>query len=208
MATSGNTEPGFIDPIQSLYDIIQTLYVILVIDYAFGTQAYEIMDELLSPAQIDGRTVSLRIASISIMGKAGTLPGQKGDIMLASAHVMEGTPHNYILSNDLSPDDFGGKTTVYCGPMVTVMGTSLQNRDVLKRFYDSSWRAIGLEMEGGHYQRAINAAIIQGPITVAKGALVRFEINAWQQTSNPDNYGYAQVGIDPTGGTDMLANTV
>jgi hypothetical protein len=138
--------------------------VILVIDYAFGTQAYEIMDELLSPAEIDDHTVALRIASISIMGKAGILPGNKGDIMLATAHVMEGTPHNYILSNDLTPADFSGQAQVYCGPMLTVMGTSLQNRDVLKRFSDSSWKAVGLEMEGGHYQRAINAAIIQGYI--------------------------------------------
>lgn len=159
-------EPGCFHP-SLKFDIEQvrkTRPVILVIDYAFGTQAYEIMDELLNPAEIDGRKTVLRVESISIMGKAGILPGQKGDIMLATAHVMEGTPHNYILSNDLSPADFGDQATVYCGPMVTVMGTSLQNRDVLKRFYDSSWRAIGLEMEGGHYQRAINAAIIQGHI--------------------------------------------
>jgi hypothetical protein len=48
--------------------------------------------------------------------------------------------------------------------MVTVLGTSLQNRDVLERFHSSSWKAVGLEMEGGHYQRAISAAIIQGHI--------------------------------------------
>ena len=81
--------------------------------------------------------------------------------MLATAHVMEGTPHNYILENDLCEEDFDEKIDVYSGPMVTVLGTSLQNKDVLERFHSSSWRAIGLEMEGGHYQRAINAAIIQ-----------------------------------------------
>jgi hypothetical protein len=133
-------------------------------DYAFGTQAYEVMDELLSPCVIDNRKISLSIKSISIMGKAGILPGKKGDIMLATAHVMEGTPHNYILKNDLCETDFDDNVSVYCGPMVTVLGTSLQNRDVLERFHASSWRAIGLEMEGGHYQRAINAAIIQGHI--------------------------------------------
>jgi len=154
--------------------------VILVIDYAFGTQAYEIMDELLSPVEIDGCKISLRVESISIMGKAGILPGQKGDIMLATAHVMEGTPHNYILSNDLTPADFGGQAKVYCGPMLTVMGTSLQNRDVLKRFSDSSWKVIGLEMEGGHYQRAINAAIIQGYIS--RNMKVRY---AYYASDNP-----------------------
>ncbi len=154
--------------------------VILVLDYAFGTQAYEIMDELLSPTDVADSTVSLLIESISIMGKAGILPGQKGDIMLATAHVMEGTPHNYIVSNDLSASDFGSQVKVYSGPMVTVLGTSLQNRDVLERFYDSSWKAVGLEMEGGHYQRAINAAIIQGHIP--KDMKIRY---AYYASDNP-----------------------
>ena len=138
--------------------------VIIVIDYAFGTQAFDIMDELLKPERIEGGEQSLQIKSISIMGKAGVLPGKKGDIMLATAHVMEGTADNYIVDNDLSVDDFGDYATVFAGPMVTVLGTSLQNRDVLERFHTSAWRAVGLEMEGGHYQRAINGAIIQGHI--------------------------------------------
>lgn len=139
--------------------------VLVVIDYAFGTQAFEVMDELLCPCHLPDRVVQLQIESISIMGKAGILPGKKGDIMLATAHVMEGTPHNYIVNNDLSVEDFETGLNVYSGPMVTVLGTSLQNRDVLEKFHTSNWQAIGLEMEGGHYQRAINAAIIQGHIT-------------------------------------------
>lgn len=138
--------------------------IILVMDYAFGTQAFQIMDELLCPCRMQNTLVNLRIESVSIMGKAGILPGKKGDVMLATAHVMEGTPHNYIVNNDLLVGDFDDSVDVYCGPMVTVLGTSLQNRDVLERFHRSSWRAIGLEMEGAHYQRAINAAIIQGHI--------------------------------------------
>ncbi len=138
--------------------------VLVVIDYAFGTQAFEIMDELLYPLVVEDREVQLDFSSVSIMGKAGILPGKKGDIMLATAHVMEGTPHNYIVDNDLGVDDFETDLDVYCGPMVTVLGTSLQNVDVLTKFHTSSWKAIGLEMEGGHYQRAINAAIIQGHI--------------------------------------------
>jgi hypothetical protein len=39
-----------------------------------------------------------------------------------------------------------------------VLGTSLQNRDVLTYFMESSWKAAGLEMEGAHYQKAIQAA--------------------------------------------------
>jgi hypothetical protein len=154
--------------------------VIVVMDYAFGTQAFEVMDELLCPCHFEENTITFRIESISIMGKAGILPGKKGDIMLATAHVMEGTPHNYIVVNDLRVEDFEGKADVYVGPMVTVLGTSLQNRDVLERFYSSSWKAVGLEMEGGHYQRAINAAVIQGHIST----LVRVRY-AYYASDNP-----------------------
>ena len=145
----------------SFHHLQEICPVLVVIDYAFGTQAFEIMDELLSP-YLDGKQqINFNIQSISIMGKAGVLPGKKGDIMLATAHVLEGTPHNYIVSNDFNQNDFDNGVEVYSGPMVTVLGTSLQNRDMLKRFHSSSWKAIGLEMEGGHYQRAISGAIIQ-----------------------------------------------
>lgn len=154
--------------------------VLVVMDYAFGTQAYELMDELLCPFEDEKKIKKLDVESVSIMGKAGILPGKKGDIMLATAHVMEGTPHNYILENDLKEIDFGDELNVYSGPMLTVLGTSLQNRDVLERFYSSSWKAVGLEMEGGHYQRAINAAIIQGHIK--KRVKVRY---AYYASDNP-----------------------
>ena len=98
------------------------------------------------------------------MGKAGILTGKKGDIMLATAHVIEGSADNYIFDNDLLRDDFDDDIDVYVGPMVTVVGTSLQNRDMLQRF-QSSWKTVGLEMEGGHYQRAISAAMIKGHVS-------------------------------------------
>ena len=138
--------------------------VIVVIDYAFGAQAYEIMEELLSPFITDEETILFNFKSISVMGKAGILPGKKGDIMIPTAHVFEGTPHNYVVNNDLHEKDFNGGIPVYTGPIVTVLGTSLQNRDVLEKFQHTSWKAIGLEMEGGHFHMAVNAAIVRGHI--------------------------------------------
>jgi hypothetical protein len=38
------------------------------------------------------------------------------------------------------------------------LGTSLQNKEVLSYFLRSSWKTIGLEMEGAHYQKAIQSA--------------------------------------------------
>jgi hypothetical protein len=85
--------------------------------------------------------------------------------MLPTAHVFEGTGHTYIVDNDLNASDFEDGMPVYTGPIVTVVGTSLQNRDLLKRFQESSWKAVGLEMEGGHYQNAITSAIVRGHIS-------------------------------------------
>lgn len=133
--------------------------VILVMDYAFGEQAYETMDELLKPFEREDEEIPLDVQSISIMGKAGILEGGKGDIMIPDAHVFEGTADNYPIDNELIAEDFSGKGLgVLAGPMITVMGTSLQNRDILKYFLNSSWKAAGLEMEGAHYQKAIQAA--------------------------------------------------
>lgn len=49
--------------------------VLLVMDYAFGAQAFEVMEELLSP--LPGEHEGLDPRSISVMGKAGILPGKK-----------------------------------------------------------------------------------------------------------------------------------
>ncbi|MCU0345596.1 MAG: hypothetical protein MUC59_01550 [Saprospiraceae bacterium] len=194
--------------------VAQEKPLLLVMDYAFGEQAYEVMDELLKPFEFDfGMRISdfgleaeqpphsshqqtndvdlptspnpqsairnpclpnrqaqseapqseiripLRVSSISLMGKAGILEGGKGDIMVPTAHVFEGTADNYPFDNDFTKEDFEGNGLLVSeGTMITVLGTSLQNKDILRYFLRSSWRAVGLEMEGAHYQKAIQAA--------------------------------------------------
>ncbi len=133
--------------------------VIFVMDYAFGEQAYETMDELLKPLKAEEKEHMLQVSSISIMGKAGILSGDKGDLMIPTAHVFEGTADNYPFENACTVEEFEGNgLKVFKGTMISVLGTSLQNREVLRYFKESSWQAIGLEMEGAHYQKAIQAA--------------------------------------------------
>ena len=99
------------------------------------------------------------MVSVSIMGKAGILVGGKGDIMIPSSHIFEGTADNYPFNNKLIGADFKTDDIEVCdGAMITVLGTSLQNREILKFFHESTWDVIGLEMEGAHYQKAIQAA--------------------------------------------------
>ncbi len=133
--------------------------VLLVMDYAFGEQAFEVMDELLKPYKTKSSSTMMNVSSVSIMGKAGILCGKKGDIMVPTSHIVEGPTDNYVFDNELKAEDFQkSRLGVFEGPMVTVLGTSLQNKDVLEYFKNSSWKAIGLEMEGGHYQKAIQIA--------------------------------------------------
>jgi hypothetical protein len=169
--------------------------VIIVMDYAFGEQAYETIDELFKPYK---KETFLNAQSISIMGKAGILEGGKGDIMIPNAHINEGTADNYFFENELTAGMFeGNDIAVFAGPMVTVLGTSLQNRDLLQFFHESTWRAIGLEMEGAYYQKAIQSAS-RIRKSVPKDIKVRY---AYYASDNPLETGstLASGGLGTTG---------
>ncbi len=171
--------------------------IILVMDYAFGEQAYETMDELLKPFKENGNTHYLNVKSISIMGKAGILEGGKGDIMIPSSHIFEGTADNYPFKNKLKRSHFPEGVNTYKGAMISVLGTSLQNKDILKFFHDSTWNVIGLEMEGAHYQKAIQSASkIRGSISAS--VEVRY---AYYASDNPLETGstLASGGLGTTG---------
>ncbi|GGK30593.1 hypothetical protein GCM10007962_26170 [Yeosuana aromativorans] len=172
--------------------------VLLVMDYAFGEQAYETIDELLKPFKTKGKNIYLNVESLSIMGKAGILEGGKGDIMIPTAHIFEGTADNYPFKNELSKNDLEGHgLDVYEGTMITVLGTSLQNKDILKFFYNSTWSVIGLEMEGAHYQKAIQAASkVRG--SISPDVKVRY---AYYASDNPLETGstLASGGLGTTG---------
>ena len=180
--------------------------VIIVMDYAFGEQAYETMDELLKPYNFNNEKIHLDVESVSIMGKAGILEGGKGDIMIPSAHIFEGTADNYPFKNELTKEDlenFG--VQVFDGTMISVLGTSLQNKDLLKFFHDSTWNVIGLEMEGAHYQKAIQSASkIRG--NISENVKVRY---AYYASDNPLETGatLASGGLGMTGVVPTYAIT-
>ena len=181
--------------------------VIIVMDYAFGEQAFETMDELLKPYTCNkGIKTHLDVKSVSIMGKAGILEGGKGDIMIPSAHIFEGTADNYPFKNELDKEDLEGfGIEVFDGSMISVLGTSLQNKDLLKFFHDSTWNVIGLEMEGAHYQKAIQSASrIRG--NISENVKVRY---AYYASDNPLETGatLASGGLGMTGVTPTYAIT-
>ena len=173
--------------------------VVLVMDYAFGEQAFETMDELLKPFKHGKKgVIKMNVSSISIMGKAGILTGGKGDIMIPSAHLFEGTSDNYPFKNELSKSSFeGNDIDIHEGHMITVLGTSLQNKEMLRYFKNSTWSVIGLEMEGAHYQKAIQAASkLRG--SIKKNVKIRY---AYYASDNPLETGstLASGGLGLTG---------
>ncbi len=185
------------------YDDPKTAPVILVMDYAFGEQAFGAMDELLKPFEAPNETLFyMNIDSVSIMGKAGILEGEKGDIMIPNAHIFEGSSGNYPFINELCKEDFEDSDMVTCeGSMITVLGTSLQNKDLLQFFYESTWKTIGLEMEGAHYQKAIQAAS-QIRHSIAENVKVRYAYyasdNPLQTGSTLASGGLGTTGVKPT----------
>jgi len=186
-----NFVPKFTDP--------EKAPVIFVMDYAFGEQAYETMDELLKPYKANRKTpLFLDVHSISIMGKAGILEGGKGDLMIPNAHIFEGSADNYPFTNQLCASDFEGHDLLVLeGAMISVLGTSLQNKDILTYFHESTWNVIGLEMEGVHYQKAIQSAS-----KVRRSIREDVEVNyAYYASDNPLETGstLASGGLGTTG---------
>lgn len=128
--------------------------LIINFDYAFGEQAGTIIEELIM-------SFRKRIRSFSIMGKAGTVVGERGGIMIPSYLLQQGRNDVYDFpnGNQLRPEDFSDviiNSRIYTnGPMLTVLGTVLQNNGMLRE-YREKWRILGLEMEGIPYVRKLH----------------------------------------------------
>ncbi len=152
-------DPEKIDPrikIDDWAQLRERAPCIINLHYAFGLQATEIMRELTE-------AFSKRIESISIIGKAGIVCGERFDIMLPTYLIpqeLETGVHDFPNGNQLRKEDFDG--LVNCrvhsgGPMLTVPGIAIQNETVLK-YLMLKYNIEGLEMEGVPYLRSIRRA--------------------------------------------------
>jgi hypothetical protein len=125
------------------------------IDFSFGQQAEEIMANLVL---LFGRN----LASVSVLGKAGGLRGRRGDLLLPTGFIDQVTDFIHVLPTPQAVDlerlrrRLPGRG-LHRGPLLTVVGTLLQNR-MLLNFYRRLWRCVGLEMEAFFYYRHIRKA--------------------------------------------------
>lgn len=128
-------------------------------DYAFGDQAGIVLDTLF-------RQFGRQIESFTVMGKAGTVVGERGGILLPTYLLRQGSDdvYDFPVPNFLTPEDFAGLpvgTVSTGGPMLTVLGTVLQNDRMLLRYRDE-WGILGLEMEGIPYVRSLHQSRKRG----------------------------------------------
>jgi len=137
-------------------------HLLVNIDYCFGLQAEHLLRLLLL-------TFGHRVRSVNILGKAGGLvSGSRGSILWPTHVIDENSQGEMrpVAQDDITPSMLKRLTSrkVHVGPMLTVMGTLLQNEELLL-FYERLWHATGMEMEGSHYLRAIEQAKLLGTIS-------------------------------------------
>ncbi|HPR35014.1 MAG TPA: hypothetical protein PKY64_05010 [Anaerolineaceae bacterium] len=123
--------------------------IILNIDYPLGFAAYNLLTKIAEN--------SSKILGIYIMGKAASLNGVRGDVVLPNVVYDEHSRNTYLFNNnftaaDIAPNlNFG--TVLDNQKAVSVMGTFLQNRNVLDVVYREGYTDV--EMEAGPYLSAI-----------------------------------------------------
>lgn len=149
-----------IDPYLVRFRKKQKKAILFNIDYAYGKQAEIIIRSLIL---LFGQSIK----SVSILGKTGSIIGERGELMLPDHFIIQENDVTYPINHtDIKKQDFisaGWQRKIHKGPMLTVLGTLMQNSEMLW-FYRHFWKVIGMEMEGGYYLQEINRAKVQNLI--------------------------------------------
>jgi uncharacterized protein DUF6909 len=175
--------------------------VIVNFDYAFGEQAGILVEQLF-------KEFRHRVKSFSIMGKAGTVVGERGGIMLPTFLLKEGSRDVYDLpfGNALDREELeslGLRDIHSGGPMLTVAGTILQNEKMLRK-YLSEWNILGLEMEGIPYIRALHQCLKRGWVSPELRVMVGYYASdAPLEVGETLARELAFDGLDPTYGLNI-----
>jgi len=147
-------KPDYFDPRIQLSGadwrkLAQSEALIVNVDYPLGMAAYQVL------SQISANVGELR--GVYIMGKAATLNGRVGDVMVPNVVYDEHSRNTYMLQNcfdaqQVAPYLHHG--TVFDNQKaVTVRGTLLQNKSFMHLFYQEGYTDI--EMEAGPYLNAM-----------------------------------------------------
>lgn len=123
--------------------------LIFNVDYPLGMAAYHILSQVSASVG--------EIAGFYVMGKAATLNGRVGDVMLPNVIYDEHSKNTFLFKNCFTTEDVGpylNQGTVFDNQKgVTARGTFLQNNRFMTLFYREGYT--DLEMEAGPYLSAL-----------------------------------------------------
>ena len=123
--------------------------VIINIDYPLGMAAYRVLREVMEN--------NIQVKGVYILGKAATLNGSIGDVMISNVVLDEHSQNTYWLDNCFNAGDVS-KNLVFGAVLdnqkaVSSKGTFLQNRAYLDFYYRANYSVV--EMEAGPYLDAV-----------------------------------------------------
>ena len=148
-------DPNRVDPRLNLLSpaewelLRQSNAIILNVDYPLGMAAYHVFSQI--------STAVGRLMGVYIVGKAATLNGRVGDVMIPNVVYDEHSKNTFLFRNCFTAQDVSALLnygTVFDNQKaVTVRGTILQNRSFMHVFYEEGYTDI--EMEAGPYLSGI-----------------------------------------------------
>ncbi len=145
-------DPQKLDPrlqMPGLEGLRDSQALIINIDYPLGLAAYQVLTEI-------ARNVA-HVRGVYVMGKAATLNGRIGDVMLTNVVHDEHSLNTYLFSNDISADLIAPHliygTVLDNQKAITVPGTFLQNEGYMSVFYREGYT--DMEMEAGPYLSSV-----------------------------------------------------
>jgi Family of unknown function (DUF6909) len=123
--------------------------IVVNIDYPLGMAAYRVLREVLENLS--------QVRGIYILGKAATLNGSIGDVMISNVILDEHSQNTYWLDNCFGVSDVS-RNLVFGAVLdnqkaVSNKGTFLQNRAYLDFYYRANYSVV--EMEAGPYLDAV-----------------------------------------------------
>lgn len=126
--------------------------LIVNIDYPLGLAAYEIMSRITERVG--------QVLGVYVMGKAATLNGRVGDVMVPGVIHDEHSKNTYLFDNCFTAHDVAPYMAYGMvldnQKAISAPGTFLQNSQYMSVFYKEGYTDI--EMEGGPYLSAIYEA--------------------------------------------------
>ena len=204
-------DPSCLDPrirVEGVEALRESNAILINIDYPLGLAAYHIL-------KIVGRTVG-ELRGVYVLGKAATLNGKIGDVLIPNIIYDEHTDNTYSFAPAFSAADIepylAHGSVLDNQKAVTSRGTFLQNTAFLDALYRDFFTDV--EMEGGPYLNAIyehtfaerypsdeNVSFLRPPFDL--GFLHYASDTPYSKGLNLGSRNLSYFGMDPTYATSL-----